>query len=126
MMKNLKRCNLEETLDGGVRVCFGDHDRNGHCEWVYFVRKNHPFKTIKKFLKDISDFIYSTNTINNYDSQCVKKCISSANDILDTAIQELEINPEITVRSELNKTEVFDIGLNIINSIILMKNKPLL
>ena len=33
----LARWNVERTDDGGIRVCFGEHDKALGCEWFYFV-----------------------------------------------------------------------------------------
>ncbi len=34
--RRLHRANIEFT-ESGLRVCFGDHDKQSDCDWIYYV-----------------------------------------------------------------------------------------
>lgn len=38
-MKGHNRWNIEETGDGGIRICKGEHDNSALCEWVDYVTR---------------------------------------------------------------------------------------
>ena len=53
-MTDLKRCNMEMTDGGGVRICFGLHDKQVDCQWEYFV-ENAERDALAKQVRDLRE-----------------------------------------------------------------------
>jgi len=56
-MKDLHRCNLEESSDGTLRLCRGEHEKCASCEWEEYVpiRK---LEDLKRLLGEAREMIF--------------------------------------------------------------------